>query len=758
MEYLLKASAVIAIMYLCFYLFLKKETFFEHNRWFLLTGLVLALIFPLIVIPVYIPVEPIANEVTTVITSTPSSFVVTPAEVAFDWYKLIPILYSIGLIVFSVQFIFQFGSLVLLLLKNPKHKDQHFTYVIVDTKISPFSFFKWIVYNPESYDAEELQLILTHEKVHVNQLHSIDIICTQLACILFWFNPLIWLYRKEVRQNLEYIADSKTQSLTNTTKEYQHLLLKTSVANHATIVSNNFYNSSIKKRILMLNKSRSNKKNQLKYLLILPLLAGLLMSMNTETVYIEAQNNSNTTEFINSITTESIKVKFTKNMSDESLDKMKTWLKTKKVTMTIKHIKRNSNSEISNLNIDFKTENGTTNYHVKDKDGIAPFEFKMDDDGSFGVEVVQPNDHKNSTFIIEELRDSLDVIVEDSIYIITRTPKDKTHMRKVTTSETSKDTIYFSMDSLEIKSQINKKSDFYYEDGSKPKIISKEITIHNPSNKAIYNSRFDSQNPKPLIIVNGKPATSEYLKTIDANDIESMTVLKGEDALDAYGKKGQNGVIVLTTKSNNTAKGSYKHTDTDAQFPNEDNLLYILDGKEISKSDLLKVYSKETVSSISVLKGKEAKEKYGEKGTNGVVEVISKNKNDSTESKTFIFTPNEESNKKDNPWSISYSTNYIDTEDISKSASLVYISKTSQNYILEAQKNIMKKQGISVKYTKLKRNKLGEIISIKISLNNKEGKKSSASYRNNNGIPNVEFGIAENELIIRTSDLELDGY
>ncbi|EPR73862.1 Regulatory sensor-transducer, BlaR1/MecR1 family [Winogradskyella psychrotolerans RS-3] len=496
--------------------------------------------------------------------------------------------------------------------------------------------------------------------------------------------------------------------------------------------------------------------------------------MNTETVYVEVQNdiikNTNTTEIIDAITTENIKVKFTKNMSDESLDKMKIWLKSKNVTMTIKHIKRNRNSEISNLNIDFKTENGTTNYHVKDKDGITPFEFKMDDDGSFGVEVVQNTDNIYEELIFEELNpnsnlqhnsydsDSLEVIVEDSSYFKSRTPKHKTYIRKLNTSNSSKDTIYFSMDSLEIKNQINKKSDFYYEDGSKPKIISKEITIHNPSNKAIYNTRYDLQNPKPLLIVNGKPTLSSYLKTINPNDIESMTVLKGEDALNAYGKKGQNGVIVLTTKSNNPLKESYKNTDTNAQFPKEDNLLYILDGKEISKSDLTKVYTKETVSSISVLKEKEAKEKYGEKGTNGVVEVISKNRNDSTEDKTFIFTPEKESTKKGDPWSISYSTSYIDTEDISKSGSLVYISKTSQNYILEAQKNIMKKQGISVKYTKLKRNKLGEIISIKISLNNKEGKKSSASYRNNDGIPNIEFGIAENELIIRTSDLELDGY
>ncbi|REE27248.1 beta-lactamase regulating signal transducer with metallopeptidase domain [Winogradskyella pacifica] len=655
MEYLLKASAVIAIMYVCFYFFLKKETFFEHNRWFLLTGLVLALIFPLIVIPVYIPVEPIANEVTTFISSTPSSFVTTPTEVAFDWFKLIPILYSIGIIVFSVQFVFQLGSLVLLLLKNPKHKDQHFTYVIVDTKISPFSFFKWIVYNPESYDAEELQLILTHEKVHVNQLHSIDIICTQLACILFWFNPLIWLYKKEVRQNLEYIADSKTQSLTNTTKEYQHLLLKTSVTNHATIVSNNFYNSSIKKRILMLNKSRSNKKNLFKYLLILPLLAGLLMSMNTETVYVEVKNdiikNTNTTEIIDAISTESIKVKFTKNMSDESLYKMKTWLKSKNVTMTIKHVKRNRNSEISNLNIDFKTENGTTNYHVKDKDGIAPFEFKMDDDGSFGVEVVQPNDHKNTTFIIE-----------DSIYFNTQTPEYKT---KISQLSFNKDTIHSSMDSLEIKSQINKKSDFYYEDGSKPKIISQEVIIHDPSNKAIYNSRYDSQNPKPLIIVNGKPALSSYLKTIDPNDIESMTVLKGENAIDTYGDKGKNGVIELVLK----------------------------DSKAIKKDSQWKV-SKAEISNVT----------------------------------------------------------FIDDEDASKNGSIAYISKSTPDQILDSHVNELKRIGITVKYSKLKRNKAGEITSIKISLEDGKGSKSSAAWKVTDGIPNIEFGKSEGTLIARTQE------
>jgi hypothetical protein len=765
MEYLFKASVVITLMYLCFYIFLKKETFFEHNRWFLLSGLILALVFPLIVIPVYIPIETITIQETAFIQTLPSNFVTqTQPKAAFDWFKLIPILYGIGLSVFLIQFVLQFGSLVLLLLKNPKHKEKRFTYVIVNTKISPFSFFKWIVYNPESYKKEELQLILTHEKVHANQLHSIDILLTQAACAVFWFNPLIWLYRKEIRQNLEYIADSKTQSLSNSKKEYQHLLLKTSVANHNTILSNNFYNSSIKKRILMLNKSRSKQKNQLKYLLMLPLLAGLLISMNTEEVYIEAE----TTSTKDSITHESIKLKFTNQMNDDRLEEFKTLLKSKGVTMTIKRIKRNSKNEITAINIDFKTENKSTNYNVKDNTGIDSFYFEMNDNGNFGVSSIQDEDHLKEIYIIEETQeqqnlqnqiidhDTLVVIVEDSTYFKSHNPKHKTYIKRLISSKNSKDTIYFTMDSLEIKSLTSTKSDFYYEDGSNLKIISEEITIHNPSNKAIYNTSHDLQNPKPLIIVEGKPATSEYLKSVNPDDIESMTVLKGKDAINAYGlKKGKNGVIIIKTKPNKT--GTSNNAILDNQFPNE-NILYILDGKEISKSDLLKVYSKETVLSLNVLKGKEAKEKYGDKGANGAVEVISKNKNDATEGKTFIFTPDDESNEKASPLSISYSTTYIDTEDISKSASLVYISKSSQNHILEAQKTILEKQGILVKYSKLKRNKSGEIISIKISLNNEEGQKSSASYKNNYGIPNIEFGIVKNALVVRTSELELEGY
>ena len=701
MEYFFKASAVITVMFLCYIVFLKKETFFQHNRWFLLSGLLLALVFPIIIIPVYIPVEPLTTQATSFIPSTPSNFITTAQpEIVFDWFKLIPIIYGIGLSVFLIQFIFQFGSLALLLLKNPKRKAQRFTYVIVESKISPFSFFKWIVYNPDSYkeeEEEELQLILIHEKVHANQLHSIDILLTQLACVIFWFNPLIWLYRKEVRQNLEYIADFESENSIHSKKNYQHLLLKTSIVNHSSLLSNNFYNSSIKKRILMLNKSRSNKKNQFKYLLIIPILAGLLMSMNTKEVYIEnnltTKSNSNNLESVvtkntsnaelegianviekkgihndnnyevidkretpkDSVISERLKLKFTNQMNDERLTQFKKILKSYGVQMKIKRIKRNHEHKISALNIEFKSKNSTSNHNVKDKDGIRTF-FIETTDKEVSISNLKEVEYIEETIIVYDLKEStLDKNSNDTLYY-----------KIVQPTTYIQDSIYLSIDSTAVKRLTKEKSDVFYDGGKTLKVnnSNKAFTIHQPATNYKIITNTNTQNPKPLVLINGKEVSSDYLKSISAEHIESMTVLKDEKAINKYGEKGKNGVIILITKE------------------------------------------------------------------------------------SVVLT------KKDNPWKIDRtevsSVTFIDDEDPSKNATIAYISKYTPDSILDDHKVNLEKIGISVKYSKLKRNKAGHITSLKISLDNAEGSKTSATWKVNDGIPNIEYGISEDKLITRT--------
>ncbi|MDC0006832.1 hypothetical protein OAE07_02535 [Winogradskyella sp.] len=829
MEYLIKASAVITLFYLCFYFFLKKETFFEHNRKFLLIGLLIAIVFPLIVIPIYIPVEPmLQQESFFVIQESANHNAPVVTENRFNWMHLLPIIYGIGLILFFIQFLFQFGSLIILLLKNPKNKNGMYTYVIVNNRISPFSFFKWIVFNPNAYNETELNLMLTHEKVHASQLHSLDIILIQLGCVIFWFNPFMWLYRNDVKQNLEYIADQITQEKSKNNKEYQHLLLKTSVGEHNISLSNNFYNSLIKERIVMLKKSRSNTKKQWRYLLMLPLLAGLLMSMNTKKVYIESDtiienssqptvefvvtknttdkelnamsaaienkggtlvfsqvkrnkknelvniflklnnhsygysnntapidsfiiykeffgrgggyvgringatlhfdNNTNDKEIIDALkkrahqsiinkgiqTTKTpnkadanniaIKVTFNKEMSDNDLEEIKKELKLNGISMNIKRLKRNRNNDITAINISFKTKNGTTNYNTKDNKGIKPFYFSRDDDGSFGVSSVKDY----APVIVETIRTEPLKKREGNIYF---------HKDNGEVVEIVEDT--FSYKGVQIIKG-NKSPSRLYDLDSLPVVTGRYTSsFTNDTIRVVRGTKTDSIKVKYTYKVIG--AYEEHKEPIKATITgESYTIYQ-------QGKVQQNAI-------------NYFNSD-------DEKPLIILEGKVLDYDELNTINPKH-IKSTTVLKDKTATSVYGEKAKNGVIIIaLKEDKKGAWEKKL--------ASKEKGPWKIIRSevssVQYIDDEDSSKNGTLAYISRYSTDKVLDSQKTLLEKQGITVKYSKVKRNKAGEITSIKISLNNGKGQETSARFKSDDGITGIQFGLSEGSLIIGTS-------
>ena len=152
MEYLLKASAVIAIFYACYKLFLQRDTFFESNRWFLLIGLITAFALPFVVIPIYIEYTPMPIQ-NFVINDAPTLVEVT--EAPFNIWQYAFVVYIIGVIIFSIRFLVQLGSLALLIVKNKKHKQNGFTFIETQNQTPPFSFFRWIVYNPNEFNKEE---------------------------------------------------------------------------------------------------------------------------------------------------------------------------------------------------------------------------------------------------------------------------------------------------------------------------------------------------------------------------------------------------------------------------------------------------------------------------------------------------------------------------------------------------------------------------------------------------------------------------
>ncbi len=354
MEYLLKANAIVILFYLCYKLFLQKDTFFKSNRYFLLIGLIIACLIPLITIPIYIEASSQLEAVNFRAAEKVAARELI-IEKSFSNSLVLKWGYLIGIILLSIKFTIECFSLSILLTQNKKTKKEGYTYIETKKHHSPFSFFKYIVYNPSHFSINELEHIILHEKVHARQYHSLDVIFSKIASILFWFNPFIWFYNKALHQNLEFIVDNTIQQKITNTKSYQTLLLKTAVQQQQIALVNNFNNSLIKKRIIMLNKSKSKPLNLWKYTLMLPVLALFLMSFNTTEVYAQKTNKKNIT--LNNLEDTIEVVLITKDFTTEDFENAKKKSLKYKFDLVIRDLKRNSKGEIVYISIIYNPYN-----------------------------------------------------------------------------------------------------------------------------------------------------------------------------------------------------------------------------------------------------------------------------------------------------------------------------------------------------------------------------------------------------------------
>ncbi|MFC0605282.1 M56 family metallopeptidase [Winogradskyella pulchriflava] len=602
-----------------------------------MVGILASVFIPLIVIPIYVEITPSIVE-----TSMPfainSEIHQTPdTTVAFDWLQLLFTIYSIGVAFFLSKLLIELASLKLLFNKHNYYRNGSYLLIETENNIPPFSFFNWIVYNPNKYSKEELQHILNHEKAHANELHSIDIIITQLACVLFWFNPFIWLYRKEIQQNLEFIADKKAQNFSECEKSYQLVLLKSSIPKHNLLVTNNFYNSQIKKRIIMLHKTKSNRLNAWKYGLILPALALFLMSFNTKEVFIEIEdqlnlhntpqieasvepNNFNDhvdfdketeTEYSkstntpkknnqnNNLTTQASSTKAAKNSSnvigdisitiidknttDSELDKIKEDLKKQGLTIKFKSVKRNKEGEIMAIKIDAKSKNSSTNYHISsDDETIEPIKIVFDEENNTISIGNGHAKHGKNTYVYETRHGGKHKIHKtgsgSNVYVISDDENEHDseyeHDAKVIVRSNGK------------KGKLKKvkhSTDVHVISGDNDEVI--EVIIDEDGD--------DKEVIEEKIIINGK------------GNSKNVWVSKKDDS----------NVIIL---NDSDSKNKIYFASDDNKTP-----LIIIDGKESTKEDMNKILP-DAIESVTVLKDKSAFEKYGDKGKDGVLIIKTK--------------------------------------------------------------------------------------------------------------------------------------
>jgi len=279
--YLIKANVVLVVLFGFYQLISAGDTFFKWRRVSLLTIYVLSLLLPTIDLSVLVnETAPLGNILPRMAYNLPE-VTVQPTHDTFDWQQLAVWLYT-GVALALLLRVFWQVVVVCRLAQRSERATLHGTAVCLLTgDYSPFSFFRWIFVNPDDKTPSQVQQILTHEQTHVAQWHSADALLSQLFVAAFWFNPVAWLMRLQVRNNLEYLADRSVINGGTDKKAYQYHLLAVAYRTNVATITNNFNVLPLKKRIKMMNKQTSNPLARFKYLLFVPLAVALLAMNST---------------------------------------------------------------------------------------------------------------------------------------------------------------------------------------------------------------------------------------------------------------------------------------------------------------------------------------------------------------------------------------------------------------------------------------------------------------------------------------------
>lgn len=282
MLYLLQVNVGLILFYALYKLVCTRDTFFRSRRFILIVSLVLPFILPFIDVREWLESGDRMIMLTHFDYSAVLPEIVVGSEVAetgnrvFVLSEWIGYLYLAGVVVLLVRLVVQAFSLYRLIVRMPEKEINGVRVKCLNDPSGPFSFFGWIFMNPAAVKEDEISEILTHEMAHVKQHHSVDVLLAEMVSICCWMNPFAWLLKREVRLNLEFLADRKVMEAGFATKSYQYHLLGLAY-NHKYGLSNNFNFSHLKQRIIMMNKKKSNAAGHIKYaLFVLPAFALLV--------------------------------------------------------------------------------------------------------------------------------------------------------------------------------------------------------------------------------------------------------------------------------------------------------------------------------------------------------------------------------------------------------------------------------------------------------------------------------------------------
>ena len=589
--YILKSAACLAVFYLFYKLLMSRDTFHRFNRFALLGLLVLSSLLPLVEASVNSPaavqetmltleqlllLADIQPEGESMAAATPSATVL--------WLRAALLVYLTGIVFFIVRNLCSLARLGRLIRQGkrealdsylPDRKEKNVRLVVHDYDIAPFSWMHWIVIARKDLE-ENGREILIHELAHIRNRHSWDLLLADLCIFVQWFNPAAWLLKLELQNIHEYEADETVLREGVNARNYQMLLIKKAVGTRLYSMANSFNHSSLKKRITMMLKEKSNPWARAKYLYILPLAALAVTAFARPEVSAVADEIS-AVKVIAPAVHDSIQPNVQPAVAAPSsaLDQMPEFPGGMEAL----------NTYLRN-NIRYPQEAQKAGIQ-----GRVIIQFIVSKDGSI-----------TDAEVVESVDPQLDA---EGLRLIKNMPRWKPGMRKGQAIRVKQ--------TLPIRFAFTKTSD-------KPE---------NSNSIFLKNGSYNSSLKDVILLVNGQEVSPEIFRAIDPQRIQSVTVLKDQASLAKYTTdKSKTGIIQVKLKKEDQASDINIPT---IRFDSQTSKsLVIIDGKA-ADATAVQALSPSQIKSIKVLKGQQAVDLFGEAAKNGAICVSTRSAESETD-------------------------------------------------------------------------------------------------------------------------------
>ncbi|PTQ96911.1 BlaR1 peptidase M56 [Mucilaginibacter yixingensis] len=575
--YLIKVNVALLVFCAGYYLVLRRLTFYTLNRIYLVTAILFATLYSRVDLNNFLQRHEQINKPIQVVIINWQAPVKALTTRHDQWYWL-QMAFWAGVIILGMRLGTQLLSLYRLHKRSEPLRIQQYFVRAIKGNVNPFSFWRSIYVNPENHEPNDLQAILEHEQIHVNEWHTLDILLGELSAVFYWFNPGIWLMKRAIRENIEFITDRKILQKGMDTKTYQYSLLNVNLQaqNHA--IANNFNISTIKKRIMMMNARRSSNINITRYLILVPAVMLMLLVFSVSKAEISrsldkagkvvAKALNKAVVNLKEVLPEHAKIK-----ADEPVAKPAKTIKAPPISineaeqpeqlLTATYTTAVGDTILKKQNIEYyingkKVENLELNkIPAADIDHIEVYKDPKVSQAKGMVYITLKNANgtvdtskKANTFSIGTGKKSLDPV---TVLGYRAAKKVKTDSAKVEELYQLRQSYNLTADTIHVtsvkingkKTGINTKANVIYLDSVSPKHTVTKLNNVQYADLPIFNQlNFDNK----LIIINGKEATQKQFRKLSAADIKTVSKLSTAGAKAIYGDKGANGAIIITTK------------------------------------------------------------------------------------------------------------------------------------------------------------------------------------------------------------------